>query len=121
MKYEDDFEFYKPGLLQDGELKLELRRTTLPDPLRNWAPAYEFDMRVKGERHRVGRISLRVGSTEHIVMYAGHIGYRVDEPLFHCLWFLFGHRYSSNLRLNSLSLSAFLYVRHSLAPRSYST
>ena len=34
-------------------------------------------MTLVGSLEEVGRIDLRVGNTRHIVMYAGHIGYRV--------------------------------------------
>lgn len=36
---------------------------------------YDLDCRV-----RYGQISLRVGETNNIVQYAGHIGYGIDEP-----------------------------------------
>lgn len=78
MTKKDTFRFYDPGILKDGDLELILRNTTAADPLREWAPSYEFDMHAAGHLHRVGRISLRVGNTEHIIMYAGHIGYGVE-------------------------------------------
>lgn len=43
-------------------------------------PAYRFQIRLTGIRRQVGRIELRVGNTQHVVMYAGHIGYRVNLP-----------------------------------------
>ena len=73
-------------LLVDGELALHLLEHAPADPVRQWVPVYRFEMRVAGER--VGTISLRVGDTEYIRRYAGHIGYGV-EPAHR------GHRYAA--------------------------
>lgn len=64
--------------LVDGELELRLVDRTLALPGRN--PTYRFEMCVDGQR--VGTATLRVGNTEYLERYAGHIGYGVD----------FGHR-----------------------------
>jgi tagatose 1,6-diphosphate aldolase len=64
--------------LVDGELELHHAERTLGDPRRNWVPAYRFEMRVTGVK--AGTISLRVGSSELIERYAGHIGYGVEPP-----------------------------------------
>ncbi len=60
--------------LVDGELELHLVDRTFGMPGR--IPTYRFEMRVDGQR--VGTATLRVGSTEYIDRYAGHIGYGVD-------------------------------------------
>ena len=60
--------------LADNELELHLIERTLGMPGR--VPTYRFEMRVDGQR--VGTATLRVGSTEYIERYAGHIGYGVD-------------------------------------------
>ncbi len=72
------FTFLDPGILRDGELSLVCTRHIAADPARNLVPAYVFDMRLK--RAVVGGINLRIGSTRHIEMYAGHIGYSVEPP-----------------------------------------
>jgi predicted acetyltransferase len=64
--------------LTDGELTLVLGARTLHMPGR--VPTYRFEMRVGGDK--VGSATLRVGSTEYIDRFAGHIGYGVE----------FGHR-----------------------------
>lgn len=64
--------------LVDEELELHLVDRTFVMPGR--VPTYRFEMRVAGTR--VGSATLRIGSTEYIDRYAGHIGYGVD----------FGHR-----------------------------
>jgi tagatose 1,6-diphosphate aldolase len=66
----------EPLQLADAELELVLISREPGDPLRSRVPAYNFEMRVGGER--VGTISLRLGHTEFIEKYAGHIGYGVD-------------------------------------------
>jgi predicted acetyltransferase len=65
-------------LLVDGELELHLIERTLADHARNRVPAYRFELRVGGEK--VGSASLRVGATEYLERYAGHIGYGVEYP-----------------------------------------
>jgi predicted acetyltransferase len=72
------FEFRNPGRLLDGDLELALVEQYPGDPLKNLVPAYKFEMRQVGAQQTIGHIQLRVGNTEHIVMYAGHIGYGVD-------------------------------------------
>lgn len=71
------FEFRNPGKLVDGELQLILVEKYPGDPARGWVPAYRFRMTLVGQAQEIGNIELRVGHTNHILMYAGHIGYRV--------------------------------------------
>ncbi len=81
-KVEDNpFRFLDPGVLVDGDLQLLLRGTQRGDARRGIVPEYIFDM-VQPDRptNMMGRLSLRVGHTEHIEMYVGHVGYSVDPP-----------------------------------------
>ena len=81
-KVEDDpFRFRDPGVLVDGDLQLLLRSTLQGNARRDIVPEYIFDM-VRTDRQSIvmGRLSLRIGHTEHIEMYAGHIGYSVEPP-----------------------------------------
>jgi len=73
------FRFFDLKPLVDGELELVLTKRRSANPKRSVVPAYIFDMRLPGKRRPIGRIDLRVGDTEMIVKYGGHIGYRVDE------------------------------------------
>ena len=82
------FEFQNPGRLKDGELELILVETRAGDTDIELAPTYKFDMRLEGNGAKAGYIELRVGNTRHIVMYAGHIAYRVRPE--HQ-----GHRYAA--------------------------
>ncbi|MCY3711798.1 MAG: GNAT family N-acetyltransferase [Gemmatimonadetes bacterium] len=105
-KVEDiPFQFHDPGELVDGDLRLRLHGTLPGNARRGIVPEYIFDMvradRLDGPntidfqvRHDnlvgsvgsdrpatvMGRLSLRIGHTEHIEKYAGHIGYSVEPP-----------------------------------------
>ena len=84
------FQFHDPGVLVDGDLRLRLHGTLPGDARRGIVPEYIFDMVRADEPDGtdepdrpatvMGRMSLRIGNTEHIEMYAGHIGYSVDPP-----------------------------------------
>lgn len=71
------FTFQNPGTLIDDDLELVLDDRYHGDPVREYVPAYRFKMMRTGRNREVGRIELRVGDSDHIVTYAGHIGYRV--------------------------------------------
>ena len=74
----DDFQFLDPGELIDGELQLILKEKKPADPAKGFVPAYVFEMVLTGTDTVVGSINLRIGNTEHLVRYGGHIGYGVD-------------------------------------------
>eukprot|EP00823_Brevimastigomonas_motovehiculus_P006525 TRINITY_DN5411_c0_g1_i2.p1 TRINITY_DN5411_c0_g1~~TRINITY_DN5411_c0_g1_i2.p1 ORF type:complete len:292 (-),score=43.76 TRINITY_DN5411_c0_g1_i2:167-1042(-) len=66
------------GDLKDEELSLSLRRSGNGDALREgWPPYFDFEMRVRGRG--MGRIDLRLAYSPCIELYAGHIGYSVEE------------------------------------------
>lgn len=71
------FTFHSPGQLMDGDLELILVEEYPGDPAANRVPAFKFRMSLIGQDNEIGRIELRVGNSEHLVMYAGHIGYEV--------------------------------------------
>jgi len=64
------------GPFSDGDLELVLARLAPADPVKDWVPAYHFDMRTAGER--AGHIQLRVGRTQFLDNFAGQIGYTVE-------------------------------------------
>jgi len=77
--------------LEDGDLRLEFTEFA-PHPVHK-APTYHFRMVHAETGEELGGINLRVASTPHIELYAGHIGYGVHLP--HR-----GHRYAArSLRL----------------------
>ena len=73
------FQFRDPGPLIDGDLELVLLEACPGDPLLGLVPVYRFEMRRVGQPQALGAIELRVGSTVHLVTYAGHIGYGVNR------------------------------------------
>jgi tagatose 1,6-diphosphate aldolase len=77
--------------MKEGDLRLEfLEFVTHPV---HKAPAYYFRMVHALTGEKLGGINLRVGSTPHLELYAGHVGYSV-EPAHQ------GHRYAArSLRL----------------------
>jgi len=75
---DNDFTFLEPGSLVDGELRLVLKEKNPANPGKGLVPAYVFDMVLDGTQASVGSINFRVGNTEFVVRYAGHIGYQVD-------------------------------------------
>lgn len=99
------FVFRDPGVLADRDLELVLVSKYPGDPKRAYVPAYQFHMRHAANGPKTGRIELRVGNTDHVVMYAGHIGYRV-EPEYR------GRRYAER----SCRLLFPLARRHGLNP-----
>lgn len=76
----------EPGELRDGELRLELEGFGM-HPVHH-VPTYHFRMVHNGTAEEMGQIRMRIGSSRHVEMYAGHIGYAV-EPAFR------GHHYAA--------------------------
>jgi tagatose 1,6-diphosphate aldolase len=72
------FTFLDLGRLVDDDLELVLVGKYPGDPARSYVPAYQFEMRVGGSPKKAGRIEMRAGNTERIVLYSGHIGYNVE-------------------------------------------
>ena len=72
------FKFHNPGKLIDDNLELVLVEKYPGNPKINFAPAYKFEMRLVGTGQTIGSIELRVGNTNHIIMYGGHLAYGVD-------------------------------------------
>ena len=70
----DDFEDVSD--LSDGVIELVCTAKKPEDPIKNYVPAYHFDI-VVGYEH-IGEVNLRIGHTKALY-YGGHIGYNVDE------------------------------------------
>jgi len=64
-------------LIGDG-LVLRLIKIWPAIPEKHWALAWQFCIE-SSEGHALGSISLRLGDSEHLRFYAGHIGYSVHE------------------------------------------
>jgi predicted acetyltransferase len=67
------------GSMRDRDLWLELRAREAENPARGWVPAYRFAMRLDGVGHAVGRLGFRIGTSDTIERYAGHLGYEVSS------------------------------------------
>lgn len=72
------FSFVNPGVLRDGELRAVLTTTHLPNGMGVEVPTYCFMLTVDGEERGIGHVHLRVGNTDNLVLYQGHIGYGVE-------------------------------------------
>jgi predicted acetyltransferase len=57
-------------------ITLRLQRVTEADPTRGWAPAEFYDIVAAGKV--VGTIQLRLGNTDYMRLYGGHVGYKVE-------------------------------------------
>jgi len=83
-----DFHFIKPNTLVDNDLELQVKELCPYNPNKGFVPGYKFEM-VHTETKRVmGVIDLRVGLTEKLKEFGGHIGYEVSEPYR-------GHKYAA--------------------------
>lgn len=64
-----------PGELRDRDLLLRLDRFELD--IAHHVPTYQFLLTHAISGETMGNARLRIGSTKHVEMYAGHIGYSV--------------------------------------------
>jgi tagatose 1,6-diphosphate aldolase len=65
----------EPGKLCDGHLELQLDRFEM-HPVHH-VPTYQFLSKDSRTGETLGNIRLSIGSTRHVEMFAGHIGYGV--------------------------------------------
>ena len=105
MTVNSTFTFHDPGNLIDHDLELVLIETRLDDSMLEQVPAYRFEMRSVNQNILVGNIDLRIGNSQYLLMYAGHIGYGV-EPQHR------GHRYAAR----SCRLILPLAKSHNISP-----
>jgi len=87
--------------IQDADLTLEFTRFE-PHPVHE-VPAYFFRMVHRDSKEELGRINLRVASSPHIELYAGHIGYGV-HPAHR------GHRYAARATRLLIPLAHELHI-----------
>src|SRR5438067_8794678 len=69
--------FLEPGELRDGDITLRLVATQPADPAKGWVPYYVFHIMSSKTGRRAGEIHLRIGDTEHMRLYGGHVAYGV--------------------------------------------
>ena len=68
----------EPGFLGEEEFELELIRFEIHPA--HHVPTYQFHMVHRETREMLGNTRLSLGSTPHLELYAGHIGYGVLPP-----------------------------------------
>lgn len=66
-------------MINGTEVSLLLTSISPEDPERDWVPCYHFAIVRSSDQAEVGRISLRIGDTQSIRLYAGHVGYSIHE------------------------------------------
>lgn len=66
-------------VMSDGIIDVVLYKKNAGDPLKGFSPEYKFDILLHPTRVKIGHINLRIGNTEKIMKYIGHIGYGIDE------------------------------------------
>jgi tagatose 1,6-diphosphate aldolase len=98
------FVFLDPGELNDGVVRLHLVDRMPADPDKGWVPYYVFHIHGEESGHRAGEIHLRIGDTDHMRLYGGHIAYGV-RPEYR------GHRFAAR----AVRLVIPLAVRHGLS------
>ena len=94
--------FFDTSGLNDGELCLQLIRTTEAQPEKGYVPAYHFHIRRCCDQVVLGECALRVGHNQN-TYYGGNIGYGIYEPYR-------GHHYAGKACLLLLDLAK----RHSM-------
>ena len=74
-----EFEFFDYQPFTDGEIEVVVKDKVPPDNERGYIPGYEFTIRFSENKKPVGRVNLRIGNTERIIKYIGHIGYGIED------------------------------------------
>lgn len=100
---QNGFVFFNPSDLNDGVVRLKLVETQQADSVRGWVPYYVFHIYCMTSDNRAGEIHLRIGNTEHMRLYGGHVAYGV-RPEYR------GHRFAAR----ALRLVVSLASRHGL-------
>jgi predicted acetyltransferase len=68
-----------PPRLTHGEVELRFVQMLPGDAVHGLVPGYHFRIH-DASGTAVGFINLRVGNTDHVRLYAGHIGYGIEAP-----------------------------------------
>jgi len=77
--HEETVTSYPPARLAWGNVVLEFAQVVPADPVRELVPYYHFRILTENACD-AGFINFRLGDSERIMLYAGHIGYEVFEP-----------------------------------------
>ena len=74
------FKFHTFSPFFDDDLEVRVRDRLPANPAKGFVPVYVFEMRVAGTGEAAGELELRIGNTDLIRNYGGHLGYRVYVP-----------------------------------------
>ena len=67
-----------PGILRKDAIELHLHEITDAMPEKGYVPAYHFNIVLAGSPIKIGHTMFRIGYTNDLVWYCGHIGYGID-------------------------------------------
>ena len=67
------------NVLSDGEIDIIMHKKSNGDVLKGWLPEYKFQILLHDTDTVIGHINLRLGDSEKVINYIGHIGYGIDE------------------------------------------
>ena len=66
-------------VLTDGEIDVILNEKYGGDDSKGFSPEYKFKILLHNSSEIIGHINLRIGNTEKILKYIGHIGYGIND------------------------------------------
>jgi tagatose 1,6-diphosphate aldolase len=67
------------GIMNDGEIDVIIKELKNGDPEKGRAPEYKFKILLHNTDVEIGHINLRLGNSEKVVNYIGHVGYGINE------------------------------------------
>lgn len=73
------FKFALGKRFKGAEVDIVISRLASAAPEKEWAAAYHFNIMLSGTSTKVGQIDARVGYTDNLVKYGGHIGYGINK------------------------------------------
>ena len=72
------FKFVVGDRFAGDEIDLVLQDLMPADPEKLWVPAYNLHVVYSGAAAKIGEINVRIGYTDELVKYGGHVGYGID-------------------------------------------
>lgn len=66
-------------ILESNEIFLQLISKSEGNEAKGFSPEFKFDIKLKNGCKRIGHINLRLGNSEKVIKYIGHIGYGIDQ------------------------------------------
>lgn len=67
-------------ILTDGQIILRVKAMNQAIPQKKYVPAYMFNIFLLDTDEIIGDVDIRIGYTDDLVWYGGHVGYKIDEP-----------------------------------------